>query len=112
MTSGTVAEQGPLETTRLIGVPLFTWVPAAGVCWAMLPRDTVCEQADVWLPTLRLFPLMVLPALVWVKPITLGTLMVDELLDTVSLTTLVVLTEVPAAGSCVSTVPGALLLVT
>ena len=42
---------------------------------------------------------MVLPALVWEKPTTLGTLMVDWLLDTVSLTTVVDLTEVPAAGS-------------
>ena len=55
---------------------------------------------------------MVLPALVWEKPTTLGTLIVESLLDTVSLTTVVDLTEVPAAGSCVSTVPGALLLVT
>jgi len=55
---------------------------------------------------------MELPALVWEKPTTLGTPMVDELLDTVSWTTFVDLTEVPAAGFWVSTVPGALLLVT
>jgi hypothetical protein len=94
-----VAEQGPLETTKLIGVPLFTWVPATGLWEAMLPVATVCEHADVWVPTVRLSPLMVLPALVWENPTTLGTPMVELLFETVSLTTVVDLTDAPAAGS-------------
>jgi hypothetical protein len=65
----------------------------------MLPVATLCEHAEVWVPTVRLLLVMVLPALVWENPTTLGTLMVDWLLDTVSLTTVVDLTEVPAAGS-------------
>ena len=67
-----------METTRLTGVPLLTWVPAAGFWEAMLPVATLCEQAEVWVPTVRLLPLMVLPALVWEKPTTLGTLMVES----------------------------------
>jgi hypothetical protein len=72
-----VAEHGPLETTKLIGVPLFTCVPATGLWEAMLPVATLCEHAEVCVPTVRLLLVMELPALVWEKPTTLGTLMVD-----------------------------------
>ena len=110
--SGTVAEQGPLETVRLIGVPLLTWVPAAGLWEAMLPVLTLCEQAEVWEPTVRLLLSMVLPALVWEKPTTLGTLMVERLLDTVSLTTVVDLVVVPPGRILGDHLSGGLLLVT
>jgi hypothetical protein len=47
MTLGTVAEQGPEEMTRFIGVFGGCWVPAAGFCEATLPVDTCCEHAVV-----------------------------------------------------------------
>jgi hypothetical protein len=61
----------------LIGVPLLTWVPATGLWEAMFPVATLCEQAEVWVPTVRLLLVMELPALVWENPTTLGTPMVD-----------------------------------
>jgi hypothetical protein len=76
-TLGTVAEHGPFEMTRLIGVAGCTCVPAVGVWEATLLAETCCEHADVCVPTVRLSPEMVLPADVWEKPTTLGTLTED-----------------------------------
>ena len=72
-TFGTVAEQGPVDTTRLTGVFGGCWVPAAGVWEATFPAETCCEQAVVCVPTVRLAPVMVLPADVCENPTTLGT---------------------------------------
>ena len=111
-TLGTVAEQGPDDTTIFIGVKGGCCVPAAGLCDATLPVDTCWEHADVCDPTVRLAAVIVLPADVCENPTTLGTLTEDWLLETVSFTTVVDLTVVPAAGFCLSTVPDGLVLVT
>jgi hypothetical protein len=52
-TLGTVAEHGPLEMPRLIGVPVGTSVPVAGDWEATSLAGVDCEQADVWVPTVR-----------------------------------------------------------
>ena len=63
------------------------------ICFLPYVHDHV---RDIW---------MVLPADVWEKPTTLGTVTEDWLLETVSLTMVVDLTEFPPAGLCLSTVP-------
>jgi hypothetical protein len=76
-TLGTVAEQGPFEMTRFIGVFGGCCVPAAGVCDATLPVETCWEQACVCVPTVRLAEVIVLPADVCENPTTLGTFTED-----------------------------------
>lgn len=104
-TFGTVAVQGPLDTTRLIAVLAGCWLPAAGAWDATFPAETCCEHAVLCVPTVRLLPLMVLPAAAGESPTTLGTWVEFWLSTTVSFTTVVEGTEAPPAGVWVSTVP-------
>src|SRR5213082_2756993 len=55
-TFGTAICAGPLETTRLTGEPLATFVPAGGLSLMTLPAATVLLDCIVTAPTVRPAP--------------------------------------------------------
>src|SRR5207248_9483353 len=61
-TFGTAICAGPLETTRLTGEPLATFVPAGGLSLMTLPAATVLLDCIVTAPTVRPAPVMALVA--------------------------------------------------
>src|SRR5881227_2415806 len=106
-TFGTAICAGPLETTRLTGEPLATFVPAGGLSLMTLPEATVLLDCIVTAPTVRPAPVMALVAAACVWPTTFGTAICAGPLETTRLTAEPLATLVPAVGLSLMTLPAA-----
>src|SRR5947207_776693 len=109
-TFGTAICAGPLETTRLTGEPLATFVPAGGLSLMTLPEATVLLDCIVTAPTVRPAPVMALAAAACVWPTTFGTAICAGPLETTRLTGEPLATFVPAGGLSLMTLPAATVL--
>src|SRR5437764_919309 len=109
-TFGTAICAGPLETTRLTGEPLATFVPAGGLSLMTLPEATVLLDCIVTAPTVRPAPVMALVAAACVWPTTFGTAICAGPLETTRLTGEPLATFVPAGGLSLMTLPAATVL--
>src|SRR6059058_4425286 len=107
-TFGTAICAGPLETTRLTGEPLATFVPAGGLSLMTLPEATVLLDCIVTAPLVRPALVMALAAAACVWPTTFGTATCPTGLGPVETTRLTAepfATLVPAAGLSLITLP-------
>jgi hypothetical protein len=110
ITSGTDTFAGPLETTRLTAEPALTEVPATGLSLITLPEATLLLDCVVTVPATRPAPVMAVVAAACVSPTTFGTDTFAGPLETTRLTAEPALTEVPATGLSLITLPEATLL--
>ncbi len=107
MTFGTeTVTAAPSETTRLTDDPELTAVPAVGLSLITLPAATVVLLAVVTMAT-KLTAWMAVVAAACVCPITCGTATFAGPLDTTRFTDDPELTEVPAVGVSLITLPAA-----
>jgi hypothetical protein len=96
---------GPLDTTRFTADPALTNVPATGLTLITLPEGTVLLDAVVTVPTIRPAPVIPVVAAACVDPSTFGTRTCAGPLDTTRFTADPALTNVPATGLTLITLP-------
>jgi len=109
-TFGTVKDAGPLDTTRFTADPALTDVPATGLSLTTLPDGTVLLAAVVTVPTTNPAFVSAVVAAACVEPTTFGTVTDAGPLDTTRFTADPALTDVPATGLSLITLPDATVL--
>jgi hypothetical protein len=109
-TLGTLTFAGPLDTTRFTEEPVLTDVPAVGASLITVPEATVLLDCVVTVPTTNPALVMEVVAAACVSPTTFGTLTCAGPEDTTRFTAEPVLTDVPAVGASLITVPEATVL--
>jgi len=109
-TFGTDTCAGPLETIRFTAEPVLTDVPATGLSLITLPEATVLLDCGVTVPRTKLAPVIAVVAAACVSPTTFGTDTCPGPLETTRFTAEPVLTDVPATGLSLITLPEATVL--
>jgi len=100
-----VGGAGPLDTTRFTADPVLTDVPATGLSLITLPDGTVPLAAVVTVPTTKPAFVIAVVAAACVIPTTFGTITGAGPLETTRLTAEPALTDVPATGLSLITLP-------
>src|SRR5204863_8504240 len=101
---------GPLETTRLTGEPLATFVPAGGLSLMTLPAATVLLDCLARPPTVLHTPLFASAAAACVWPTTFGTAICAGPLETTRLTGEPLATPARRSSHLLMTLPAATVL--